>query len=62
LSSDDWVKKMAQLLAKVAKTLANFKNTKIFIPKLNLKVQIINIKPLAKREISQNQPYFESAY
>jgi hypothetical protein len=53
---------MAQLLLKVAKTLANFKNTKIFIPKLNFKVQNINIKPLAKREISQNQPYFEIAY
>jgi hypothetical protein len=53
---------MAQLLEKVAKTLANFKNTKIFIPKLNLKVQIINIKPIMKHEISQNKPCFEAAY
>jgi hypothetical protein len=53
---------MAQLLAKVAKTLANFKNTKIFTPKLNLKVQIINIKLIMKREISYNKICFETAY
>jgi hypothetical protein len=51
-------KQFAQILVKVAQTVA-----KISSSKLNLKVQNIYIKPLLKlKNTCKNKPYFKTAY
>jgi hypothetical protein len=51
-------KKIAQILGKVAKTIAKLKNAKVFSSKLNWKVQNVFINPLLNSLNTCNKRYF----
>jgi hypothetical protein len=59
---DHIIRKNAQYLDKVAKTVGKTKKAKISTSKLNFKVQNIYIKPILKPEDTYNKPCFETAY